>query len=146
MEKNQVCVFCGEKPGTFRSTEVECAGTYQFACKSCEKELRDLDEVEVCRRALMRRLAKDPEVLEKRIALITEAEEHRPACLRCGTKLRFYDEESLDTSPYGDSVLSESLDVIPAVCESCGKMEFFNPVYVRKNKHIAYLIYRDTHS
>ncbi len=145
MEKEQVCVFCGEKPGAFRSTQVECAGTLQFACKTCEKELRDLDVVEVCRRALLRRLAKNPEILEKRIVFINEAEEHRLTCLRCGTKLRFCDEETLDTSPYGDSMLTESLDVIPALCENCGKIEFFNPQFIKKNKHLAYLIYKDTH-
>ena len=144
MENEKVCVFCGQKPGPFRSTYVHCSDTLQFACKSCEKELRELDEVEVCSRALRLRLAENPQRLEQRIALITQAEEHRPACLRCGTKLVFMEEQSLDNSPMGDGILSDTLDVIPAVCQNCGKMEFFEPSYLRRNKHIAYLIYKDT--
>ena len=78
MEKENVCVFCGEKPGTFRSTTVQCGSTWQPACKSCEKELRELDDAERCRRALIRGLAELPEKLKERIDLINEAENHRP--------------------------------------------------------------------
>ena len=82
---NEVCVFCGQKPGTFRSTTVQCGATWQTACKSCEKDLKDLDEVEICRRALVRGIAENPERIRDRIELITEAEkiktEIRPAFL-----------------------------------------------------------------
>lgn len=46
MERENICVFCGQKPGLFGSTTVPCGGTYQPACRACEKELRDLDEAE----------------------------------------------------------------------------------------------------
>ena len=71
---NELCVFCGQKPGTFRSTTIQCGGTWQPACKACEKELKDLDEVEVCRRALVRGMAENPDKLRERINLITEAD------------------------------------------------------------------------
>ena len=43
---NELCIFCGQKPGTFRSTTLACGSTIQVACKACEKELKDLDEIE----------------------------------------------------------------------------------------------------
>ena len=141
---NEICVFCGEKHSTFRSTTIQCGNTWQKACKACEKELRDLDEAELCRRALVRGIAENPERLRDRIALISEAENHRPKCLRCGSKLSFMEVQELDNSPMRDSVFKEPFEVLPAYCESCGKYEFYNPVIIRKNKHLAYLISKDT--
>lgn len=143
MEKDKVCVFCGQKPGSFRSTSILCGNTYQFACKACEKELKDLDDAERCRRALVRGLAEKPEKLRERIALISEAEKHRPICLRCGAKLKFGKVEALDNSPLRDGPLNSTFDVLPACCESCGKYEFYDPVIARKNKYLAYLIHKD---
>ena len=144
MEKEQVCVFCGQKPGAFRSTTVQCGNTFQFACKSCEKELKDLDEVEICHRALRYGRAENPQKLQDRIALITEAEEHRPVCLRCGTKLYFGKVQTLDNSPLRDHLLSDTFDILPAYCENCGKMEIYDPGYIRRNKYLRYLSWKDT--
>ena len=144
MANDSICVFCGQKPGTFRSTIIRCAGTWQPACKACEKELKDLDEAELCRRALIRGIAENPERLRERIALIAEAENHRPKCLRCGGKLIFLEEQALDNSPMRDTIFQEDFEVLPAYCESCGKYEFYNPTIVRKNKYLAYLIWKDT--
>ena len=141
---NELCVFCGQKPGTFRSATVACGSTVQVACKACEKELKDLDEIEVCRRALIRGIAENPDRIRERIELITEAENHRPKCLRCGANLTFMDAQELDNSPMRDSVFMETFEVLPAYCESCGKYEFYNPVVVRKNKYLAHLIWKDT--
>lgn len=143
MDNDQICVFCGEKPGTFRSTTVACGGTIQPACKSCEKELKGLDEAEVCRRALVRGIAENPDRLRDRIELLNTAEEHRPRCLRCGSSLNFMKVQSLDNSPYKDTIFKEPFDVLPAYCESCGKYEFYNPAIIRKDKYIAYLIWKD---
>ena len=144
MANDTICVFCGQKPGTFRSTTIQCGGTWQPACKACEKELKDLDEVEVCRRALVRGMAENPDKLRERINLIAEAENHRPKCLRCGSSLSFMDVQELDNSPMRDSVFMEPFEVLPAYCETCGKYEFYNPVIVQKNKHLAYLVWKDT--
>ena len=144
MANDSICVFCGQKPGTFRSTTVSCGGTIQVACKACEKELKDLDEVEVCRRALIRGMAENPDRLKARIELITEAENHRPKCLRCGANLSFMKVQELDNSPMQDSIFKDPFEVLPAYCESCGKYEFYNPDVIRKNKHLAYLIWKDT--
>lgn len=141
---NELCVFCGQKPGTFRSTTIQCGNTLQPACKACEKELKDLDEIEVCRRALIRGIAENSDRIRERIELITEAENHRPKCLRCGANLTFMDAQELDNSPMRDSVFMETFEVLPAYCESCGKYEFYNPVVVRKNKYLAHLIWKDT--
>ena len=72
------------------------------------------------------------------------AEEHRPACLRCGGKLRFQEEQMLDNSPLRDGLLSSTFDVLPAFCEKCGKYEFFNPEVVKKDPYLAHLIQIDT--
>lgn len=141
---NEVCVFCGQKPGTFRSTTVTCGNAIQVACKACEKELKGLDEVEICRRALIRGIAENPDRIRERIELITEAENHRPKCLRCGNSMTFMDVQELDNSPMRDSIFKEPFEVLPAYCESCGKYEFYNPVIIQKNKYLAHLIRKDT--
>ena len=141
---NEVCVFCGQKPGTFRGTTIACGNTIQVACKSCEKELKGLDESEICRKALIRSIAEHPDRIRDRIELLAEAEDHRPKCLRCGANLVFMKVQELDNSPMKDSVFSETFDVLPAYCESCGKYEFYNPVIIRKNKYLAHLIWKDT--
>lgn len=144
MEKDTACIFCGQKPGTFRSTSVLCGGTWQFACKACEKELEGLEDTEKCRRALIRGLAENPEKLRERIHLAEEAEKHRPQCTQCGGKLLFMEVEELDNSPMRDTIFEDSFTVLPAYCEACGKYAFYNPVVVRKNKYLAYLITKDT--
>lgn len=144
MEKENFCVFCGQKPGTFRGTIVQCGNTWQTACKTCEKEVRELDEAERCRRALVRGLAELPEKLRERIDLINEAENHRPHCNQCGGKLLFLPLQQLDNSPMRDSIFKDPFEVIPAYCENCGKYEFYNPEVVKKNRHLAYLIDKDT--
>ena len=144
MANDTICVFCGEMPGMFQSSSFNCAGTFQPCCKSCAKELKGLSEEEQCRRALRLGLAQQPERLEARIELITQAEDHRPACLRCGAKMRFDSVQYFDNSPMRDSIFSEGFEVLPAYCESCGKYEFYNPRIVNKNKFLAYLIGRDT--
>ncbi len=144
MANDNICVFCGEKIGLFSSVTVICADTHQSCCKNCAKEVKALSEEERCRRALRLGFAESPEKLEERIDLLTKAEEHRPTCLRCGAKLTFGRVQHLDNSPMRDSVFTDTFDVQPAYCESCGKMELYNPYYVSNNKFIAYLIKKDT--
>lgn len=144
MASENICVFCGEKLGLFNSATIFCADIQQPCCKECAKELRDLSEVERCRRALRLGHAEYSQMLEERIELITTAEEHRPVCLRCGAKLTFGDVQTLDNSPMRDSIFQDTFDVLPAYCQSCGKMEFYHPHYVSQNKYISYLIDKDT--
>ena len=144
MPNDSICVFCGQKPGTFRNTTIQCGPTWQPACKACEKELKGLDEVDLCRRALVRGMAENPEILRARIELITEAENHRPQCLRCGSKLSFMKVQELDNSPMRDSIFKEPFEVLPAYCTACGKYEFYNPDVIRKNKYLAHLVNKDT--
>lgn len=144
MVNDNICVFCGEKLGKFRSTSVDCGTTWQPACKSCAKEVEGLPEVELCQRALVRGLANEPERIKARIELLTEAENHRPTCLRCGGKLFFEEVQELDNSPYRDSILSEPFTVRPAYCASCGRYEFYKPDIIRKNKYLAHLSWKDS--
>ena len=144
MANDSICVFCGLKPCTFRSTTVQWGPTWQPACKACEKELKGLDEIELCRRALVRGIAENPDRLRDRIELISEAENHRPKCLRCGTNLTFMKVQPLDNSPLKDSIFNEPFEVLPAYCTACGKYEFYNPDVIRKNKYLAHLVNQDT--
>ena len=144
MGNDNVCVFCGETLGAFRNVGFDCARVYQPCCRNCAKELKELSEDEQCRRALRFGFAQQPEKLQARIEVITTAEEHRPACLRCGAKMKFSPVQWLDNTPMRDGFLSEGFEVLPAYCESCGKYEFYNPHVVNKNKFLAYLIGKDT--
>lgn len=144
MANDKVCIFCGEKPKMFRSETVYVGGTEQLCCKGCAGELSGLSEEELCRRALRLGLAEYPEKIEERITLLTESEDHRPACLRCGSKLKFGAVQALDNSPMRDGIFSGTFNVLPAYCQSCGKIEFYNPGYVYENKFIAWLIKKDT--
>ena len=141
---NNICVFCGQKPGMFQDTTIGCGNIYLNACKTCEKELKDLDELEIFRRSLIRGLVENPERIQARIELITEAEVQRPKCLRCGEGLTFLPVQRLDNSPMQDSVFKDPFEVLPAFCKSCGKYEFYNPRIFRKNKHLVYLQQKDT--
>ena len=144
MANDNTCVFCGEQLGIFRNTTIHCGNTWQPACKACEKQLQDLDELELCRRALIRGIANEPEWLQARIELLTEAENHRPTCLRCGGKLFFTEVQELDNSPLRDSIFKDSFVILPACCEACGKYEFYRPDLARSNKYLAHLIWKDT--
>lgn len=143
MANDNLCVFCGEKTGSFRGTTVLCGSTRQTACRSCAREIEPLDDIDRCRRALLRGLADQPEKLRERIEFLSDVETHRPTC-RCGGKLSFRPEQHLDNSPLRDSLLASTFDVLPACCEACGRYEFFHPEILRKNPHLNYLLYKDT--
>ncbi len=144
MANDKICVFCGGKLGMFGSTDISCGGTYQPCCKSCAKEIEPLSEIEQCRRALQHGLAKSPEKLEARIDLIETAPTCRPACLRCGGKLKYLPIKHLDSSPAFDGILSSAFPVLPAFCEACGKYEFFEPNTVKADEKLAWLVRHDT--
>ena len=145
MERENICVFCGERLGGFRHLSITCAGVEQPCCKNCSKELKELDREECCRRALRLGYAFQKDKLEEIVNIAGEAEEHRPACLRCGAKMIFEPEQYFDNSPFIDSVLLTSgFEILPTHCESCGRYEFYKPDIVNKNKFFAYLIEKDT--
>lgn len=144
MRNKRICVFCGEKPAPFRSSNFICGGTYQVCCISCEKELGQLPELEQCRRALRLGLAETPELLDERIDILTNAESHRPKCLRCGQAIKFGAVQHLDNTPLNDGIFSDTFDVVPAFCKSCGKIEFFDPEFLNRSKYTAYLIALDS--
>ena len=144
MRDKRICVFCGKKPAPFRSSNIVCGGTLQVCCISCEEEVRALSELEQCRYALRLGLAETPEKLEDRIDILTNAEAHRHKCLRCHEKLTYGGVQHLDSSPLNDSIFSNTFDVIPAFCRSCGRIELFNPGFLKRNKYTAYLIELDT--
>ncbi len=151
MANENVCVFCGEKMGFFHAMTVTCAGYYLPCCKNCYKELKNLPEEEQCRRALRLGLVQNTQALEayieqaaKAVEVANHAEEHRPTCSQCGTKLQFGVVQHLDNSPMRDSLFSSTFAMVPAVCPSCGKYEFYDPEIAEKNEYLAYLIKTDT--
>lgn len=140
----EVCVFCGEEVSSFSVKTVPCGPTYQYACKTCEKEVTALSEEERCRRAVQRGIAQSAVRLQEYIEIMDNAEAARPACLRCGEKLVFGEVQTLDNSPHRDSMFATGFKVLPACCTKCGKMELYNPVYISGNKLLAYLVNKDT--
>lgn len=145
MENENTCVFCGERLFKFSSSGIGFAETYQPCCKSCLKELKNVSEEEKISRALRLGFANQPEKLEERLELITTAEEHRPACLRCGAKMLFEDVQCFDNTPFRDGLLaSGGYALLPSYCEECGRYEFYRPETARGNKFIAYLTEKDT--
>ena len=140
----EVCVFCGEEVGYMRSEYITCGPVGQHACKHCAREVKELSELEKCRRALQRGVTECRKSMEEYIAMVESAEEARPACLRCGEKLRFGQAVTLDDSPYRDGLLASSgFAILPAYCQSCGKMEIYNPGYIGNNKLLSYLVKKD---
>ena len=71
MTNKKVCIFCGEKTGLFRASNIVCGGTLQLCCVSCENELKELTELEQCHRALRLGLAGDQEKILRINALGT---------------------------------------------------------------------------
>lgn len=143
MANEERCVFCGQPVSAFRSTSVLCANTHQLSCKSCEKEMNTLSDIDRCRRALQRGLAHRPEYLQEQIELNATAEEHRPKCILCGAKMIFMQEQLFDNSPHYDGILSRGFEVLPAYCNVCGRFEFFNPTIIQKNRYLKYLRNKD---
>ena len=143
MANDKVCVFCGEKLGFFSTGGFTCGGVWQPVCKTCAAEVWELSEVEQCRRALKLGLALQPEQLESFIALSEEAEARRPACLRCGKKLKFLPMQRLDNTPLLDSLMASFFSVQPARCEGCGKLELYDPDILEKDPVMVQLIKTD---
>lgn len=143
MDKNSVCVFCGKKLSAFRYDIVYCGAVAQVVCKDCKKEVDMLPEEERCRRALASGRADQPEKIREAMELAERAEQARMTCLRCGGKLRFGELQSLDNSPLRDSIFADTFEVLPAYCDQCGKIEFFDYEVLSKNKYTAYLMKKD---
>lgn len=143
MANDDRCVFCGQKVGTFRSTNVLCGKTHEPSCRDCAKEMEPLPHTERCRRALQRGLANRPELLREYIEVTQSAEDHRPTC-GCGGKLRFMEEQNFDNTPHGDSIFHGCFTVLPGYCTTCGRFAFFHPETVRSNPFLAHLIEKDT--
>ena len=112
----ETCVFCGAEVSDFVVKTVFCGPVIQYACKSCAKEAEAMSDEERCRRALQRRFAADPERIRAHLEVVEQAEEARPACLRCGEKLKFGEAQALDNSPNYDGLLTGSFDILPAYC------------------------------
>lgn len=143
MANETVCVFCGERPGVFRSENILVGNTSQLCCKACAKEVAGLSEEELCRKALRLGHAQNPEKLEARIELIVQAEAARPKCPRCETPMKFRSVVHLDASPLRDTLFSSTLDLLPCLCPGCGKIEFFTPDVLKNDPKIAYLHRKD---
>ncbi len=54
-------------------------------------------------------------------------------CVFCGQKPSLFQDTII---PCGDTPQN--------ACKTCGKYEFYNPVIMRKNKHLIYLASKDT--
>lgn len=139
------CAFCGEKIGMFGGEQILCTGVYQPCCKACAGEAAGLSEEELCRRALQTGCAAHPERLRAWLAMAQSAEENRPVCRFCGGKLTFRKAVTFhNTTPGTFSQLVAACEVQPATCSQCGRMEFFDPAFLRANEVLSHLVKKDT--
>lgn len=135
------CVFCGNEVGYVRGDWLSCGPVSQLACKDCIRELKNLSEVEKCRRALQRGLATSKEKLEEYIAMVDSAEESRPVCQSCGGKMTF---RKIVTLEKKFDVFDPHFEIIPACCENCGRLALFDPAFIQRSKTLTYLAEKDT--
>ena len=133
MANDTRCVFCGKSISPFRSTNVLCGKTYEPSCLDCSKEMEPRPHLDRCRRALQRGLANQPELLREYIEVCESAEERRPKCLRCGGEMLRRGRQQFklgeETFFFSDinRLASGSMTLEILRCESCGKMEFYDP-------------------
>ena len=133
MKEKTICVFCGreEEQGILSGGHfVSCGGTYQPACKECEKKVRlalDSDRA-VAREQLQAALER------------LEAEEAKTysglSCLRCGGPMKYGKRTALQLAEMGTGDLSHLssgvLKVSVQYCAHCGRLEFFQSDFHRE--------------
>lgn len=135
MKERTICVFCGreEEQGVLSGGHfVSCGGTYQPACKDCEKKLRSTSPLEKVRLALASDRAAAREQLQTTLEQL-EAEEAKSysglKCLRCGGPMKYGKETALQLAEMGTNRLSHFssgvLKVSVQYCAQCGRLEFF---------------------
>ena len=144
MASDITCALCGETPSGFRREVIRVGNTTQWCCKSCSKAAADLSDEELCRKVLRLGFAQEPEKVEAHLEFIDEAKQVRPSCLRCGTPLKFRKIVYLDRTPFSDSILSNTFDLLPAVCPACHKIEFYSPDLTDQVEKFLYLYRQDT--
>lgn len=144
MASEFTCVFCGETPSGFRREVIRVGNTTQWCCKSCNKAAADLSDEELCREVLRLGFAQEPEKVEAHLEFIAEAKQARPKCLRCGTPLKFRKIVYLDRTPFSNSILSNTFDLLPAGCPNCHKIEFYSPDLMEQDEKFLYLYQQDT--
>lgn len=127
----------------FREESIIVGKTRQTCCSNCAKEVKDLSELELCRLSLQRGYAQNREKIEARVQLITQAEQARPKCLRCGGRMKFAERITLDSSPMRDTVFSSTYALLPCKCTACFRMEFYSPEVLKNDEMIAYLYSQD---
>ena len=136
MKEKTICVFCGreEEQGILSGGHfVSCGGTYQPACKECEKKLRSANPLKKVRLALDSDRAVAREQLQAALERL-EAEEARTysglSCLRCGGPMKYGKRTALqlDLSHLSSGVLKVSVQY----CAHCGRLEFFQSDFHRE--------------
>ena len=142
MKEKTICVFCGreEEQGILSGGHVvSCGGTYQPACKECEKKLRSANPLKKVRLAL------DSDRAVARDQLPAAGERPAPAeaktysglsCLRCGGPMKYGKRTALQLAEMGTGDLSHLssgvLKVSVQYCAHCGRLEFFQSDFHRE--------------
>ena len=142
MKEKTICVFCGreEEQGILSGGHfVSCGGTYQPACKECEKKLRSANPLKKVRLALDSDRAVAREQLQAALERL-EAEEAKTysglSCLRCGGPMKYGKRTALQLAEMGTGDLSHlssgMLKVSVQYCAHCGRLEFFQSDFHRE--------------
>lgn len=135
MKEKTICVFCGreEEQGIFSGGDfVSCGGTYQPACKECEKKLRSASPLKKVRLALAsdRAVAREQLLAAMEQVEAAEAKTYSDlACLRCGGPMKYGKKTAFQLAEMGTGDLSHLSSGVMKVsvqyCAQCGRLEFF---------------------
>ena len=149
------CVFCGEKAAVGKTVHV---ASFDFkACPDCFERLKNASDERIYGEAYRAGLYSDMDrltqrLLEKRDAYLKNLADYNEfitenacgQCPRCGgamvrrsrIKLLMSDEglfPSLDVTQWNTS----DFEVEPHICESCGYIDFYDPVVIERQNKFA---------
>lgn len=139
----EVCALCGKKLSLFSQNALNCTGTTEIFCGDCYDRLYDLSPIQRARLVLEKGHPNDRDslqnALERREADRAEKQKQRQSgltCLRCGKAMWRRGRRTFklgeETFFFSDinRLASGSMELELLQCESCGKIEFYDPEFL----------------
>ncbi len=140
----KVCVFCGKELSVLNRSSVFC-GVNQPACKNCSGRIGNLPFAERCQIALDSGRVEDATHVQAALDETRVMKEQQRSkvltekiCLRCGGQMLQYGVETFklgeETFFFSDlnRLASGAIELALLRCETCGKIEFFDPAFLKE--------------
>ena len=130
------CALCGKKTGLFSQHSLNCGTTTEWFCGDCFDRLYDLSPAQRAQVLLREGKAERPDALRAALEQQEAAEKQLRTgwkCLRCGGEMLRRGRQQFklgeETFFFSDinRLASGSMTLEILRCESCGKMEFYDP-------------------